>query len=158
MRPTVAHSVVCLRVCWSRASALQKRMHRSRRRENKRRKRCSNRHTYSVSLFKHSISSRLVTPLSRLEVALSSDRFVITPPPIGRSIVMSVFVCVCVVCLSAIIYSELHVRSSLVFLCMLPMTVVRSTFGGVVTRYVLSVLWMTSCLPISQGCSTSPPS
>ena len=45
-----------------------------------------------------------------------------TPPPIGeRSIVKSVCVCVCVcvcvrVCLSAIISSELHVRSSPFFL------------------------------------------
>ena len=28
--------------------------------------------------------------------------------------------------------------------------------GGFVIRYVLPVLWMTSCLLISQGCSTSP--
>jgi len=42
--------------------------------------------------------------------------------PIGeRSIVMSVCVCVCVcVCVSAILSSELHVRSSPNFLCMLP--------------------------------------
>jgi len=29
--------------------------------------------------------------------------------------------------------------------------------GGVAIRYVLPVLWMTSNLLISQGCSTSPP-
>ena len=52
----------------------------------------------------------------------------ITPPPIGeRSIVMSVSVCVymrlCVrVCLSAIISSEPHVRSSPTFLCTLPVS------------------------------------
>ena len=43
-------------------------------------------------------------------------------------------------------------------LCLLPMAVARSSSGGVVIRYVLPVLWMTSCLLISQGCSTSPPS
>jgi len=44
------------------------------------------------------------------------------------------------------------------FLCMLPMAGTRSSSGGVVIRYVLPVLWMTLCLLISQGCSTSPPS
>jgi len=57
----------------------------------------------------------------------------ITPPPIAeRSIVMSVYVCLCVclpACLSAIISLELHVRSSPSFLCMLPMAVARSTSG-----------------------------
>jgi len=79
------------------------------------------------------------------------------PPPIGkRSIVMSVSLCVC---LSAITSSELHVRSSSnFFLCVLPMAATRSSSGGVVIRYVLPVLWMTSILLISQGCSTSPPS
>ena len=64
---------------------------------------------------------------------------VVTFHPIGeRSIVMSVSVCVSVcVCLSAIISSELHVRSSHRFLCMLPMAVARSSSGGVVIRYVV---------------------
>ena len=63
------------------------------------------------------------------------------------------------VCLSAIISSELHVLSSPNLLSMLPMAVNRPSSGGVVTRYVLPVLWMTSYyLLISQGCSTSPPS
>jgi len=46
------------------------------------------------------------------------------------------------------------------FLCMLPMAVARSSFGGVyiVIRHVLPVLWMTSYLLISYGGSTSPPS
>ena len=66
-------------------------------------------------------------------------------------------VCLCV-CLSAIISSELHVRTSPIFLCMLPFGVARSSSGGVVINYVLPVLWMTSCLLISQGCSTSPTS
>jgi len=34
------------------------------------------------------------------------------------------------------------------------MAVTRSSPGGVVIRYVLPFLWMTSCLLISQGCST----
>jgi len=56
------------------------------------------------------------------------------------------------VCLSAIISSELLVRSSLIFLCMLIMAVARFFSGGVVTRYVLvfPVLWMTSYLHISS--------
>jgi len=41
-------------------------------------------------------------------------------------------------------------------LCMLPMAAARSSSGGVVICYVLPVLWMTSYLLISQGCSTSP--
>jgi len=59
-------------------------------------------------------------------------------------------VCVCVracVCLSVslsiIISSELHVA--------------QFTSGGVLIRYVLPVLWMTSYLLISQGCLTSQP-
>ena len=92
----------------------------------------------------------------------------ITPPTIEKQrIVMSVYVClsvcVCVclcvaVCLSAIIPSGLHIRSSPKFLCMSPMAVARSSSGGALIRYVLPVLWMTSCLHISQGCSTLPPS
>jgi len=66
-------------------------------------------------------------------------------------------VCVCV-CLSAIISSELHVRSSPNLFCLISMTVTRSSSGGVVIRYVLPVLRMTSYLHISQGYSTSPPS
>ena len=66
-------------------------------------------------------------------------------------------VCVCV-CLSTIISSELHVRFSPKFLCLLPMVVPRSSSGGVLIGYALPVLWMTSYLLISQGGSTSPPS
>ena len=43
------------------------------------------------------------------------------------------------------------------FLRMLPVAVARSS-GGVVIRYLLPVLWMTSYLLISQGWSMSPPS
>jgi len=71
--------------------------------------------------------------------------------PIGeQSIVMSVSVCV---------FVHDHIFGTTPnFLCMLPMAVARSSSGGVVICYVLSVLWMTSCLLMSQGCSTSPPS
>ena len=79
-----------------------------------------------------------------------------TTPPIGeQSIVMTVSVCLCV-CLSTIISSELHVRPSPNFSCMLPMAVAWFFSGGGVIRYVLPVLWMTSCLLISQGCSMLP--
>ena len=72
------------------------------------------------------------------------------------SIVMSVSVCVC---LSAMISSELHVRSSPNVLCSLPMAVARSSSGSVVVIcHVPPVVWMTSYLLISQACSTSPPS
>ena len=37
------------------------------------------------------------------------------------------------------------------------MAVARSSSGSLVIRYVFPVLWMTSCLLISQSCSTSPP-
>ena len=76
-----------------------------------------------------------------------------------RSVVMSmsVFDRLCV-CLSAIISLEPHVRSSPNFLCMLPMAVALSSSGSVMICYVLPVLWMTSYLLISQGCSTSSPS
>jgi len=43
------------------------------------------------------------------------------------------------------------------FLCMLPMAVAPPSFGGVVIRYIFPVIWMTSYLHISWGCSTSPP-
>ena len=64
------------------------------------------------------------------------------------------------VCLSAIISSGLHLRPTPNFLRMLPMAVARSSSRGVVIHvcYVRPVLWMTSNLLISQGCSTSPPS
>jgi len=64
---------------------------------------------------------------------------------------MSLSVCLSVcVCLSAIISSELHVRSSLNFVCVLPVAMARSSSGGVVIRYVLPVLRMTSYLLISR--------
>ena len=58
---------------------------------------------------------------------------------------VSVRVSVCMlVYQSAVISSELHVRSSPNFLCMLAMAVAQSSSGSVVIRYVLTVLWMTS--------------
>jgi len=49
-----------------------------------------------------------------------------------------VCLCVCVcVSVSAIISSELHVRSSPIFLCLLPMAVYRPSSGGEVICYVL---------------------
>jgi len=79
-------------------------------------------------------------------------------PPVGkRSIVMSVSVClsVCViVCLRS--YLRNYTSDLRHFLCMLPMAVAQSSSGSVVICYVLPVLWMTSYLLISQGCSTSP--
>jgi len=53
---------------------------------------------------------------------------------------MSVSVCVSI-CMSTIISSELHVRSSPKSLCVLHMAVARSSSGGVVIRYVLPVLF-----------------
>jgi len=67
----------------------------------------------------------------------------------ARSIVMSVSVC---------LFVRLSVRDLHEFLCVLLMAVDRSSSGGVVICYVLPVLWMTSYLLISQGCSTSTPS
>jgi len=69
---------------------------------------------------------------------------------LSLSLCVCVCVCVCLsVCVSAIISSELHVRSSRNFLCILPVAVARIFSGGVVIRYVLLVLRMTSYLPIS---------
>ena len=84
---------------------------------------------------------------------------VITRSSIGKRItVMSVCVCV-YVCLSVRDHIFGTTRPIFTkFLCMLSMAVARSFCYGVVIRYVLPVLWMTSYLLISQGCSTSPPS
>jgi len=107
------------------------------------------------SFHRRSIPSTIDTPTTVCIMA------VINPPPIGeRSIVISVCVCVCVcVCLpvrlSAIISSQLHVRSS----------------PNVCACYLwpwLGLLWRSSdtlCTSgfmddviFVQGCSTSPPS
>ena len=80
---------------------------------------------------------------------------VATPPPTEeRSIVMSVSVCLCV-CLSAILSSELHVRSP-------PNFFMHATYGrGSVLLWLRSDMLYTSGFVndvIIQGCSTSPPS
>jgi len=71
-----------------------------------------------------------------------------------------VCLCVCVFVCSRSVCSELHVRSSPNFLRILPVVVARSSSGGVVIglRCVLPVLWMTSYLLKSRGCSMSLPS
>ena len=80
------------------------------------------------------------------------------PPPIGkRIIVMSVSVCLSV-CVSVFVCPRNYTSDLHKNLCMLSTAVTRSSFGGVLIRYVLTVLWMTSYLLISHGCSTSPPS
>jgi len=62
------------------------------------------------------------------------------------------------VCLSTIISSELHVRSSPNFCACYLWPCLGLSLTADTIRYVLSVLWMTSYLLISQGCSTSPAS
>ena len=84
----------------------------------------------------------------------------ITPPPMGeRSIVMSVSVCLCVTCLSVRdhIFGTTRPIFTKLFTCV-TMAVARSSFGGVVIRYVSPVSWVTTYLHISHGCSTSPQS
>jgi len=70
--------------------------------------------------------------------------------------VMNVFVCLSV-CVPVSVRDDIFGTTRPIFtnfLFMLPMAVPRSSSGGVVIRYVLPVLWMTSYLLISQGCST----
>ena len=57
---------------------------------------------------------------------------------------MSMSVCESV-CLSVIISQESDVEASVNFLCMLPLSVTQSFYGGVATCYVFLVPWMTSC-------------
>jgi len=68
---------------------------------------------------------------------------IITPPPTGertqRSVVMTVSVCLSV-------REHISRTTCPIFTEMLLMPVARSSSGGVVMRYVLPVLWMTSCL------------
>ena len=68
--------------------------------------------------------------------------------------------CLCVCrCLSVCDHISETTRSIFAkfFLCMLAMTVARSSSDGVLMCYVFPVLWMTSYLHISWGCSTLPP-
>ena len=61
------------------------------------------------------------------------------------SVCLCVCVCVCVfVCPRSYEYLRNYTSDLHQFLCMLPMAVDRSSCGGVVIRYVLPVLWMTS--------------
>jgi len=62
----------------------------------------------------------------------------VTPPARPAIAERSIVISLCV-CLSAIIPSELHVRSSPIFLCMLATAVARYSSGGVVIRYILPV-------------------
>ena len=72
-------------------------------------------------------------------------------PLIGeRTIVINPSVCLCV-CLSASISLELLNRSSRNFVCGFPLTVARSSSGGVPLCYALPVLRMTSRLAAVQG-------
>ena len=82
------------------------------------------------------------------------------PPPIGSAEYCDERVCLCLcVCLSVREHIFGTARPNFaIFSCTLPTAVARSSSVGVVIRCVLPVLWMTSCLLISQGCSTSPPS
>jgi len=60
-------------------------------------------------------------------------------------IAMSMFVCL-FVCLSAHSHiSKTSWQNLTKFLCMLPVAIARSSADGVAIRYVLPVLWMTSC-------------
>jgi len=68
---------------------------------------------------------------------------------------MTVSVCVCVFVCKDICGNTRPVFTK--FLCVLPMAVARSSYGGVVIRYVVPVLWMTSYLCISQDSSSWPP-
>ena len=77
--------------------------------------------------------------------------------PIGeRSIVMTVHVYVCLSVRDHIFGTTCPIFTD--FLCVFPMAVDRFSSGDVMIRYVLLVLWITSHLLTSQGCSTSPPS
>ena len=67
--------------------------------------------------------------------AVSLQSLLLSAPIRKGSITMSVSVCLRLcLCLSAITSSEIHVRSSPVFLCMLSLAVARSSSGGVLIR------------------------
>ena len=77
---------------------------------------------------------------------------IITPPPIGSAEYcyerLSVCLCVCL-CVCPRSYRLNYTSDLYHILCMLAMAVARSSTGGVVIRYVILVLWMTSYLHIS---------
>ena len=105
----------------------------------------SNLYPYIIST---EVTYRIYTSQWPVVIVKANLQAVITPPPIvERSIVMGVSVCLCAcvcVCLPAVISSELHVRSSPIFLRVLPLAVARSSFGGVVICYAFPVLRMKS--------------
>jgi len=72
------------------------------------------------------------------------------------SVCLSVCVCVCLSVRGHFFGTTLPIFTKCVV--HVPIAVVRSCSGGVVVGYVLPVLWMTSYLLVSRGCSTSPPS
>jgi len=81
---------------------------------------------------------------------------IITPPPIGSAeycderLYVCLSVCVCVYVFVCPRPYRLNYTSDLYrILCVLAMDVARSSTGGVVIRYVILVLWMTSYLHIS---------
>ena len=76
---------------------------------------------------------------------LLKQRILVILPRCGSAVLPSVCLSVC---LSASISLEPLDRSSRNSLCRSPVAVARSSCGGVAIRYVLPVLWMTSCLAV----------
>ena len=91
---------------------------------------------YSTCMFDYDVSTPLPMPCERC----FSISVITSPPREMRSIVMSI-----TVCLSARLSQKPHDRSSANFSCLLSVAVAPSCSDGVVVRYVLPVLWMTSC-------------
>jgi len=79
--------------------------------------------------FSHWLADKLSSVcLLRPRVSLSLSLSLSLSPSLSLSLSLSVCVCVCVcVCVSAIIYPEQHVRSSPIFLRLLPIAVSRSS-------------------------------
>jgi len=71
------------------------------------------------------------------------------------SVSVSLSLCVCVCVSDHIFGTTCPIFTK--FLFMLPMAVARSSSGGVVIRYVLSVLWMTSYLHIFAAIAARRP-
>jgi len=65
-----------------------------------------------------------------------------------RSIAISLSVCLCMCVCMSVHELELLDRSSQNFLCRSRLAVALSSSGSVAIRYVLPVLWMTSCLAV----------
>ena len=84
---------------------------------------------------------------------LKSDLFILLLRPFKGADYCDQPVCLCVcvsvcVCLSASISLQWLGRSPRNFVCRSAVAVARSSSGGVVIRYVLPVLWMTSHMAI----------